>query len=316
METKINIYRLIKCVYLLVPFGLCFELRSQNLAQKLGYPQDARLLIVHADDLGVSHSENSASISALEFGVVNSASVMVPCPWFSEIAEYARNHPEMDFGIHLTLNSEWPNYKWRPTEDLAKVPGLIDDRGYLHESWEGLLAYSNPTEIEREFRAQIEHALKSGFQPSHLDAHMFSVFADSRFVEVYKKLGREYEIPVLLDRRWSAMRGTNPDDYIGPEDIVIDSLYMALPDDYRQGLANYYSRILRKLKPGLNVILLHAAYDNEEMRAITAGIEDFGSKWRQQDFDFWTSEICRQIISEEKIQLVQWKDIKMLISND
>src|ERR1700733_5575955 len=105
--------------------------QRKSIQERLGYPKNAKLLIIHADDVGVSHSENAATISALEKGCVRSASIMVPCPWFPEIAAYAKLHPEMDFGLHLTLTSEWTYYKWGPVTPAQKVPGLVNKNGFL-----------------------------------------------------------------------------------------------------------------------------------------------------------------------------------------
>src|SRR6267142_6866999 len=133
----------------------------RTLAEKLGYPPDAKLLIVHADDLRVTHSVNAASIKALESGAVNSASIMVPCPWFPEIADYAKAHPEMDFGLHLTLTSERVYYRWGPVAPADKVSSLMDQNGYFHHDWEAN-AHINAKEVEVELRAQIERALAMG----------------------------------------------------------------------------------------------------------------------------------------------------------
>src|SRR5262249_55775058 len=109
--------------------------QAKTLQEKLGYPRDARLLIVHADDLGATHSVNAASIKALESGGINSGSMMVPCPWFPEIADYAKSHPEADFGLHLTLTSERIYYRWGPVAPRDKVPSLVDANGYFHHEW-------------------------------------------------------------------------------------------------------------------------------------------------------------------------------------
>src|ERR1700722_16307725 len=148
------------------------QIARATLAEQLGYPPDAKLLIVHADDLGFTHSANAASIEALESGAVNSASIMVPCPWFPEIADYAKSHPQIDFGLHLTLTSERVYYRWGPVASKDKVPSLLDENGYFHHDW-SRDTHINPKDAELELRAQIERALAMGVRPTHLDSHQY-----------------------------------------------------------------------------------------------------------------------------------------------
>src|SRR3989441_7333286 len=136
-------------------------LAAAAIATLLGYPSDAKLLIIHADDLGMTHSVNAASIKALDSGAINSASIMVPTPWFSEIAEYARKHPEADLGLHLTLTSEWSAYRWRPITSKAS---LLDDSGYFYSTEDAAAAHIDPSDAEAEIRAQIDRARSAGIQ--------------------------------------------------------------------------------------------------------------------------------------------------------
>src|SRR2546423_3998241 len=134
------------------------KISAQTLADRLGYPPGTKLIIVHADDLGETHAVNAAAIKALEAGSINSASLMVPCPWFPEIADYAKSHPDADFGLHLTVTSERVYYRWGPAAPAGKMPSLLDKDGYFHHDWEHN-QHINPKEVEIEFRAQDERAL-------------------------------------------------------------------------------------------------------------------------------------------------------------
>src|SRR6478736_2913140 len=145
---------------------------SQTLAERLGYPPGTKLIIVHADDLGETHAVNAAAIKSLEAGSVNSASLMVPCPWFPEIADYAKTHPSGDFGLHLTLTSERVYYRWGPVAPADKVPSLLDKDGYFHHDWEHN-QHVNAQDAEVELRAQIERASAMGVRPTHLDSHQY-----------------------------------------------------------------------------------------------------------------------------------------------
>src|ERR1700740_2398039 len=134
---------------------------AQTLVDRLGYPPGTKLLVVHADDLGETHSVNAAAIKALQGGTINSASMMVPCPWFPEIADYAKSHPDADFGLHLTLTSERVYYRWGPVASRDKVASLVAENGYFHHDWEQN-EHIDAKEVEIELRSQIDRALAMG----------------------------------------------------------------------------------------------------------------------------------------------------------
>ncbi len=175
---------------------------KKTVAELLGYPKDAKLLIIHADDIGVSHSENIATISAYEKGVINSGSIMVPCPWFPEIAAYAKEHPAFDLGLHLTLTSEWKYFRWDGVLPTNEIPSLINNEGYFYETVEEAAKNADTIEIEKEIRAQIERAIAFGIKPTHLDSHMGTLFSTPELFKIYLKVGIEYKIPVLVPLNW------------------------------------------------------------------------------------------------------------------
>src|SRR5271169_4470033 len=152
---------------------------AQTLAERLGYPPGTRLLVVHADDLGETHAVNAASMKALESGAINSASLMVPCPWFPEIADYAKSHPDIDFGLHLTLTSERVYYRWGPVASKDKVATLVDENGYFRHDWPRDLRIDFK-DAERELRAQIDRAYAMGIHPTHLDSHQYRLVQTNR----------------------------------------------------------------------------------------------------------------------------------------
>src|ERR1700736_3830400 len=151
--------------------------QTKTIAERLGYRTDAKLLIVHADDLAVAHSEDAASFDALDKNAVTSASIMVPCPWLTEVAAYAKAHPYADLGLHLTLTSEWKTYRWGPVESKAAVPSLLDPAGYLWPDTPLAVGVLKAAQAEREIRAQIERAIAMGIHPTHLDSHMGALFS-------------------------------------------------------------------------------------------------------------------------------------------
>ena len=284
--------------------------QKKTIQERLGYPKETKLLIIHADDIGVSHSENAASIYTMEKGVVTSGSIMVPCPWFPEIAEYAKAHPDADLGLHLTLTSEWKNYKWGPVTSRDKVPSLLDNQGYFNSTTGALMKNGKPEEVERELRSQIDRALQSGINPTHFDPHMAGAVSTPEFLKILIKLGHEHRVPVLLTHDLDKMFNIKLADFITEKDVVVDKFVMATYETYKYGMANYYTDQIKSLVPGLNIILLHAAYDNDEMRAVTEGHIDYGATWRQDDVNFFTGEKCKKLLADEKIKLITWKEIR------
>ena len=259
---------------------------------------------MHADDLGLSASENEASLFSIENGMVNSGSVMAPCPKFHSIIRYAKNHPGIDLGVHLTLTSEWPLYKWRPLLPHKEVQSLADVNGYFHENNKEVIKNFNAAELEMELRAQINSLKKEGVEITHLDTHMNTAFSDFRILEIYIKLGRELRLPVLLTNEL-------PVRYLLTKNsIVVDRLYYAKPGENPYELGNYYRKILNSLKPGLNCILVHLAFNDPEMLGITGDQVNYGKEWRQSDFDFFTGQECRDLIKSNDIQLITWREIR------
>ncbi len=284
---------------------IAFSVNAQdNIATKLGYAAGAKLLIIHADDLGVSHSENIASIEAIENGSVNSASLMMPTPWVLEVANYAKNNATThDFGLHLVLSSEWKNYRWGPVSSIDKVPSLINEFGYFHEACTSSV---NLKEVEVELRAQIDRAYSMGFEPTHLDSHMGCLFQSSELIEVYLKIGQSYKLPVL------ATKQAVPEELRKKYDvkIVLGEVLTIMEDEYAKGSEDYYINAIKNLKPGLSTFLIHTAYNNEEMKGMNIDHPEWGNEWRQKDFDFFTSDACKNILKEENIKLVTWRQIR------
>lgn len=282
-----------------------------TIQEQLGYTQDAKLLIIHADDLGLAHSENRASVRALEEGSVNSGSIMVPCPWFPEIAAYAQTNPQADLGLHLTLTSEWEVYKWGPVLPITEVPSLVNEQGFFYASAAEFAQHAVAEEVEKELRAQVERALAFGVSPTHLDCHMFTLFARPEFLQIYLQLGRKYQLPVLLDKALAQNAfQLDVEAFLTAQDVTVDFLFMANPADFEQGMEYAYAKALRSLRTGLNVLLVHTAYDNQEMQGITVNKPNWGAAWRQEDFNFVMSRACQDILREENIQLVTWKEIR------
>jgi hypothetical protein len=300
--------------------GLCFSLqaaaqKSTSLAERLGYPAGTKLLIIHADDLGVAHSQNDASLKALSAGGVSSASIMVPCPWLPEIAAYARAHAgKHDLGLHLTVTSEWQLDKWGPVAPKDKVGSLLDSSGYFYNDCDVAAKHILPREAETELRAQIERAKQMGIEPTHLDSHMGCLYwTNLPLFQLYLKVGREYHLPLRLSK--NLIQGL-PADFqkaVNDQDIVIDQTITASPADFKNGMPKFYEKALRGLKPGVSEIIIHLAYDDREMQGLSFEHPDCAAAWRQADFDFFTSPKCKKILEEEKIKLITFREVGRLI---
>jgi predicted glycoside hydrolase/deacetylase ChbG (UPF0249 family) len=281
---------------------------TKSLAERLGYARDAKLVIVHADDLGMTHSVNAASIKGLESGLVTSASIMVPCPWFPEMAEYAKAHPDADFGLHLTLTSERVFYRWGPVAARDKVPSLVDSNGYFHLNWDES-THIDAREVELELRAQMERALAMGVRPTHLDSHQYRLFENGKeMFERVLRLGHEYKLPVFMVRDWFAER-PYLEAALDPEDLVVDHTVTIETGVAPEKWADFYAKALKNLQPGVTVFIIHLAYDDVEMRAATRERDTWGAAWRQRDFDFFTSAEFRAVVKEQDIKLVTWRQL-------
>lgn len=285
--------------------------QTKTAAERLGYPADAKLLIVHADDLAVAHSVDAASFDALDKNAVTSASVMVPCPWLKEVAGYAKDHPGADLGLHLTLTSEWKAYRWGPVESKDQVPSLLDALGYLWPETAPAAQNIKPDEAEREIRAQVERALAAGIRPTHLDSHMGVLFATRNLFAVYVKVAHEYDLPFFAPRL--------PGDplkfslQLSGKDPVVESVVMANPTVQADRWKEFYETALKNLKPGLSEMIVHLGHDEAELRAVTLDHPDYGSAWRERDYNFVTSAEFKKMLEENHIVLIRWKELQKLL---
>ena len=284
--------------------------QSNTIAERLGYPRDAKLLIIHADDLAVAHSEDAASFDALDKKAITSASVMIPCPWLNEVATYAKSHPDADLGLHLTLTSEWKTYRWGSVESKDKVPSLLDPSGYLWQDTPLAAKAVKAEEAEREIRAQIERAIAMGIHPTHLDSHMGTLFSRPDLFAVYVKVAREYKLPFLAFIAASAP--TELASVLSKSDVLIDSVVIAGPTLQAGDWSAFYANAIQNLKPGITEIIVHLGYDDAELQAVTVDHVDYGAAWRQRDYNVVTSADFKKLLSDNHVILIKWKDLKKL----
>ena len=283
--------------------------QQPTLQERLGHPADARLLVIHADDLGMSHSVNRATFEAFENGWITSASILVPCPWFPEVVRWARAHTAADLGIHLALNSEWTGFRWAPLSPRDAVASLLDSDGYFPLVETAVVERARPEEIERELRAQIDRARASGITITHLDSHMATLFRKREFFDVYRTLGSAYGVPVLLERL-----GERGGDQAGwatgaQEDALVDRVISISPGVSKADWPGAYEKMLSPLPPGVYQLIVHLGYDDDEMRGATFDHPDWGAAWRQNDLDLVKSTRFRDFLREQRFVLVGWREL-------
>jgi len=281
---------------------------SRTLAQLLGYADNARLLIINADDFGMCHAENTATIAGLEQGAFCSATIMVPCPWFEEVVAFARRVPGADLGVHITHTSEWDTFKWGPVSGPGAVPGMVDKRGHFYPDVESVYAHARLDEIELETRAQIDRALAAGIDVTHLDSHMGTLQLDVNYHDLYVRLAADYRLPMRMAGR-SSMRDMGMGQIV---DLAIRRGVLS-PDHFWYGgppappeTPAYWTNVLRNLRPGASELYIHAALDEPEMRAINAA----HCAQRDADFRFFTAPETRTLLDDLGITMIGYRRIR------
>lgn len=297
-----------------------------NIAQKLGYAKDAKLLIIHADDGGLSHGTNAAIDDYLRKGYITSASFMAPCPWIHDAAIKTAGCAECDAGIHATLNSEWAHYRWGPVASGDGVASLIDDTGALWASRELFIEHAELADAKRELNAQIEKAVKLGFKPSHIDTHMGTIYTIPGLLEAYIDIAREHRlVPMVVKwsaglERYLAQRPEYPAAQIKQvlteleqrnEVVMLDALITDVGGDTKEERRARYLKTVQSLKPGLSQIIVHLSEPSPEFDSII--------KLRPKEARrYWDMEILkdpefRSLLKEQRITLIDWNVIQRLV---
>jgi predicted glycoside hydrolase/deacetylase ChbG (UPF0249 family) len=278
------------------------QLPTSETNRRLGYPDDARLLIINADDCGMCHAVNAAIFQTLTAGVTQSTTLMVPCPWALHAMHWLRAHPEVAFGVHLTALCDGPDYRWGPLTPKDRVPSLVDETGtfYRFERMAEFFAQINLDELAVEFRAQIEAVLAAGLTPTHLDWHSLRLAARPDIVEVMLELAKQYGLALrvmgrpMIEKVQSQGLPTNDYDFL-------DSYLLSIDDK-----PAHFARLLRDLPAGLSEWAVHPGLDSAELLAI----EPEGHHFRQADFDFLMSPAAQAIIQQEGITLLSYAPLQ------
>lgn len=302
---------------------------QESYAEKLGFPRGAKVIILHVDDLGMSVDSNLGAIKALEQGIATSGSLMMPCPWVPGFVAHMKDHPGLDVGLHLTLTSEWDNYRWGPVSG-TETPTLRDQEGKLYKSVEDVVAHASPADVDKEIRAQLALARSMGVEPTHLDSHMGTLFAKREFLDSYIRLGIENGIPVMFPGGHDTeILKSNPlaramDDQmksIGKQlwdaglpvldDLYNDSYGWPVPDSAKKNdraLQHYrtyeYINALKEIQPGLTMVIMHCTDPSPDFQYIS----DSGYT-RKGDMLAMTDPALKKFIKENGIILTTWREV-------
>ncbi len=311
-----------------------FSVDAQNdktFAEKLGFPKGAKVVILHVDDVGMTYDSDKGTIEAIENGVANSCSIMMPCGWVPHFFQYLKTHPNTDAGLHLTLTSEWKNYRWAPLMGQPAVPGLVDKEGALWPSVEDVVKNASSDEVEKEIRAQIERARTMGWEPTHLDSHMGTLFASPAFIERYVKVGIENKIPVMFPGGHATLikqQTKSSEERIQQIRIlgkmlwdaglpVLDDLHNEsygwdLPkevtetdENLRKFKTKKYMDAIDSIKPGITMVIMHCTAPTE----VFSHISDSGPT-RKGDLLAMTDPQLKSFIKKKGIILTTWRELK------
>jgi predicted glycoside hydrolase/deacetylase ChbG (UPF0249 family) len=294
-------------------------MRANPTLKSLGYSDTDRLIIIHTDDIGMCHASIQAYIELMDSGLVFSGATMVPCSWFPRVAEFCRQNADADMGVHLTLTSEWDNYRWSPISTSLLDSGLIDGEGYFYRTSEEAQIHGEPQSVQLELKAQVNRALSAGIQITHVDTHMNAV-AHPNFVNSYIQLALQHKIPFLFPRQDEAgfrKLGIDAETAQLAANLVISLEENGVPlVDEATGLdldkpnerLDQAKQAMSNLKPGITHFIIHPSLDTPELRAITP---DWQS--RVADYQTFKDDELREHLKNTGVHLIGYNTLKSLI---
>ena len=312
----------------LILIPILSQLQAQTYAEKLGYPAGTKLLILHVDDAGMSKESNEGVFQSTQKGIANSFSIMMPCPWVPEIFHYLKNNPTADAGLHLTLTSEWNDYRWGPLSGSAQTPGLIDSEGAMWNSVANVVTHASPAEIRTEITAQLIRSRKAGWEPTHFDSHMGTLFANADYLNEYLSLGIREKIPVMFPGGHSTLVSKSNAGLITPAQAraigeklwnaglpVLDDLHNMsydfrypdgnLSDSQLQEIAvQQYIKSFVDLQPGITMVIMHCSVAAEHFKYISNS-----GTIRRADWLAMQSPTLKKYMQDNQIQLTTWREL-------
>src|SRR5215216_1466555 len=284
--------------------------------QKLGYSNNERLVIIHTDDIGMCHASLQAFKDLWKFGTITSGAVMVPCPWFPATAQMCRENPEIDMGVHATLNAEWENYRWSPLSTRDPASGLLDADGYFHQWQDAVYQNAKPEAVDAEVNAQIERALAAGIDVTHVDSHMGTIMSPL-FIQSYIQAAASRRLPNMLpriDAQGMEITGMSEAELRVYEPIMNQLLeagipmlegLLSLPLNESNGQMETAKDLLGNLPVGITHFILHPSIDTAELRSIAPDWES-----RVSNYNTFMSDELKRFIEGENIQLIGYRALR------
>ncbi len=284
----------------------------EMLSSSLGYNQNDKLLLIHADDLGLSKSVNETSLESLLNNTVSSASVIMNAKKVQEIADFSNNNPEIDLGVHLTVTSEWKIHKWGGILPKNDIQSLLNSQNNFYWNKRKFTKYQKLDQLYNELQAQVDLAISMGMNVSHIDSHEGALFFDPDVFKTYLKIAEDNNLLAFVPIQASVHFN---DNFPKPKNaIIFDQFFMAEAGIKIDEMEEYYLNILDKLEPGLSQIIVHFGKDNDNMKKITVDKIDYGSKWRETDYKVFNSEKFLSSLKKNNIKVINYQDLKKYIN--
>ena len=284
----------------------------EMLSSSLGYNQNDKLLLIHADDLGLSKSVNETSLESLLNNTVSSASVIMNAKKVQEIADFSNNNPEIDLGVHLTVTSEWKIHKWGGILPKNDIQSLLNSQNNFYWNKRKFTKYQKLDQLYNELQAQVDLAISMGMNVSHIDSHEGALFFDPDVFKTYLKIAEDNNLIAFVPIQASVHFN---DNFPKPKNaIIFDQFFMAEAGIKIDEMEEYYLNILDKLEPGLSQIIVHFGKDNDNMKKITVDKIDYGSKWRETDYKVFNSEKFLSSLKKNNIKVINYQDLTKYIN--
>ena len=304
------------CLLLAFAFATVQAQEKMTNAEKLGFPKGVKVLLLHCDDAGMCEEANIAVQAYSLKDHIQSAAVMMPCPNAEEMVEWAKKHPKADIGVHLTLTSEWKDYRWGPVSGPEKVPGLIDPEGKLWHDVPDVVQHAAPEEVKTEIRAQIDKMIRLGYRPTHIDTHMGTLYGSAGFVKVFLETAEKYGIPAnAIDLSDPEVRAFYQKAGYPITDEVVEILagyklpkldnFGSVPKGktYQEKRENFF-QLVQSLKPGLTEIIFHPSIKTENLKSFTGS-------WQQRVWEagMFSDPVVLEFFKTNNIVLTTWREI-------